>query len=283
MVVGHEAPRAFRGAFRRDVGHECSGPGPLPQGSRVGSRPSSRACQMSRSLSSSEPGRGARAAVAGASYRLPISGHERTSRTASSPGDDGDDGSDRRRPEPPGEARVARHDRTPRPRRRVPCRAGSRARRRPSRRGRRPPAGRAPRRHVVRRPGSRAARPRPRAARSWPPRRGGTSCPGRGRSARRRRCRRRSTRTRAWRSPPPPAPRNPARAARPGRRSGRTAPGRPPQASPASRTSSSKQVSAPVWQAGPVWSTRSRTVSPSQSSRTSTTRWVCPEVSPLTQ
>ena len=38
--------------------------------------------------------------------------------------------------------------------------------------------------------------------------------------------------------------------------------------------SSSKQVCAPVWHAGPTWSTRSRTVSPSQSRRTSRTVWV---------
>ena len=42
-------------------------------------------------------------------------------------------------------------------------------------------------------------------------------------------------------------------------------------------------VRAPVWQAGPSWSTLTSTVSPSQSRRTSTTccRW--PDVSPLTQ
>ncbi len=47
--------------------------------------------------------------------------------------------------------------------------------------------------------------------------------------------------------------------------------------------SSSKQLVVPVWQAGPVWSTSSRTVSPSQSSRTSRTHCALPEVSPLTQ
>ena len=44
-----------------------------------------------------------------------------------------------------------------------------------------------------------------------------------------------------------------------------------------------EQVGVPVWQAGPVWSTRTSSVSPSQSSRTSRTRWVWPEVSPFTQ
>ena len=38
-----------------------------------------------------------------------------------------------------------------------------------------------------------------------------------------------------------------------------------------------------MWQAGPSWSTVTSSVSPSQSSRTSTTRWRWPEVSPLTQ
>ena len=44
-----------------------------------------------------------------------------------------------------------------------------------------------------------------------------------------------------------------------------------------------KQVRVPVWQAGPVWSTCSRTVSPSQSTATETTAWRWPDVSPLTQ
>ena len=44
-----------------------------------------------------------------------------------------------------------------------------------------------------------------------------------------------------------------------------------------------KQVREPVWQAGPVWRTRYRTASPSQSSRTSATSWVWPEVSPFRQ
>ena len=47
--------------------------------------------------------------------------------------------------------------------------------------------------------------------------------------------------------------------------------------------SASKQVVSPVWQAGPVWSTSTSSVSPSQSSRTSRTAWVWPDVSPLTQ
>ena len=43
--------------------------------------------------------------------------------------------------------------------------------------------------------------------------------------------------------------------------------------SAASSTSASKQVRAPVWQAGPTWSTMTSRVSPSQSSRTSLTCW----------
>src|SRR5690606_41896462 len=49
-----------------------------------------------------------------------------------------------------------------------------------------------------------------------------------------------------------------------------------------SNTSESKHVRVPVWQAGPVWSTRSNTVSASQSSRTSRTCCVWPDVAPLT-
>ena len=59
--------------------------------------------------------------------------------------------------------------------------------------------------------------------------------------------------------------------------------GREPYRCSASRMSSSKQVRAPVWQAAPVWSTRTRTVSPSQSRATDLTCWMWPEVSPLTQ
>src|SRR5699024_2370235 len=47
-------------------------------------------------------------------------------------------------------------------------------------------------------------------------------------------------------------------------------------------TSASKQVSVPVWQAGPVWSTVNSTASPSQSSWTRCTCWVLPDSSPLT-
>ena len=39
----------------------------------------------------------------------------------------------------------------------------------------------------------------------------------------------------------------------------------------------------PVWQAGPVWSTSTRSVSASQSARTSRTRCRHPEVSPFFQ
>src|SRR3546814_9247970 len=42
-----------------------------------------------------------------------------------------------------------------------------------------------------------------------------------------------------------------------------------------------KQARRPVWQATPCWSTPSSRVSPSQSTRSSTSRWVWPEVSPL--
>lgn len=42
-----------------------------------------------------------------------------------------------------------------------------------------------------------------------------------------------------------------------------------------------KQVRVPVWQAGPVWSTVSSRVSPSQSAWTARTRCRWPEVSPL--
>ena len=41
----------------------------------------------------------------------------------------------------------------------------------------------------------------------------------------------------------------------------------------------SKQVRSPVWQATPTWWTRTSTVSPSQSNRTSCTSWVLPLVS----
>ena len=41
-----------------------------------------------------------------------------------------------------------------------------------------------------------------------------------------------------------------------------------------------KQEGAPVWQAGPVWSTLNNSVSPSQSSQASTTRCMWPDVSP---
>jgi hypothetical protein len=44
-----------------------------------------------------------------------------------------------------------------------------------------------------------------------------------------------------------------------------------------------KQLRSPVWQAGPSWSTRTSSASPSQSSRTSRTHWRCPDVSPFTQ
>src|SRR5690606_32476090 len=42
-----------------------------------------------------------------------------------------------------------------------------------------------------------------------------------------------------------------------------------------------KQVRVPVWQAGPVCSTPSSTVSPSQSIETDTTAWWWPELSPF--
>ncbi len=45
----------------------------------------------------------------------------------------------------------------------------------------------------------------------------------------------------------------------------------------------SKQVRSPVWQATPTWWTRTSTVSPSQSNRTSRTSWVLPLLSPFTQ
>src|SRR5699024_1734948 len=54
------------------------------------------------------------------------------------------------------------------------------------------------------------------------------------------------------------------------------------QSSPRS-VSVSKQLKVPLWHAAPVWSTRSRTVSPSQSISTARTCCTCPEVSPLTQ
>jgi hypothetical protein len=54
-------------------------------------------------------------------------------------------------------------------------------------------------------------------------------------------------------------------------------------AQPSGRAPASKQVRSPVWQAAPVWSTRTSTVSPSQSSATERTCWTWPEVSPLTQ
>ena len=44
-----------------------------------------------------------------------------------------------------------------------------------------------------------------------------------------------------------------------------------------------KQLGAPVWQAGPSWSTFKSTTSPSQSTRASTSRWVWPLVSPFLQ
>jgi len=46
---------------------------------------------------------------------------------------------------------------------------------------------------------------------------------------------------------------------------------------------SSKHVLVPVWHAAPFWSTSTSRVSPSQSRRTSTTRWVLPDVAPFTQ
>src|SRR4051812_25959818 len=83
---------------------------------------------------------------------------------------------------------------------------------------------------------------------------------------------------------PPPGPIRRGR----GGRWGRTAGGRQPcpASEPASAShsrSASKQVRAPVWHAGPSWSTWSSTVSPSQSRRTALTHWRWPEVSPLTQ
>src|SRR4029453_14728608 len=45
----------------------------------------------------------------------------------------------------------------------------------------------------------------------------------------------------------------------------------------------SKQVRVPVWQAAPIWSTRIRRASPSQSRATDFTNCTCPEVSPLRQ
>src|SRR4051794_20172800 len=50
-----------------------------------------------------------------------------------------------------------------------------------------------------------------------------------------------------------------------------------------SRTSASKHVRSPVWQAAPSWSTRTSTVSPSQSRATDLTHCWWPLVSPLTQ
>ena len=65
-----------------------------------------------------------------------------------------------------------------------------------------------------------------------------------------------------------------------------TDPGGTPESAPPSaalRTSASKQVRAPVWQAAPTWSTLTSTVSASQSRATDLTHWKWPEVSPLTQ
>ena len=56
-----------------------------------------------------------------------------------------------------------------------------------------------------------------------------------------------------------------------------------PSDPPSGATAVEKQVRAPVWQAGPVCSTRYRTASPSQSSRISRTACTWPEVSPLRQ
>ena len=47
--------------------------------------------------------------------------------------------------------------------------------------------------------------------------------------------------------------------------------------------SASKQVRSPVWQAPPVWSTFTSTVSPSQSSATALTCCTWPDVPPFTQ
>ena len=51
----------------------------------------------------------------------------------------------------------------------------------------------------------------------------------------------------------------------------------------APRSSASKQVRSPVWQAAPTWSTRTSRASPSQSRATDRTCWTWPEVSPLRQ
>ena len=48
-----------------------------------------------------------------------------------------------------------------------------------------------------------------------------------------------------------------------------------------SRMARKKQLWRPVWQATPFWSTRTSSVSPSQSIRRSTRVWMWPDVSPL--
>lgn len=54
-------------------------------------------------------------------------------------------------------------------------------------------------------------------------------------------------------------------------------------AASASKRPAPKQVSSPVWQAGPAFSTRASTASPSQSALSDTTRCTFPLVAPLCQ
>src|SRR6185312_6185308 len=56
-----------------------------------------------------------------------------------------------------------------------------------------------------------------------------------------------------------------------------------PHAATSAESGRWKHERSPVWQAGPSWSTRTSSASPSQSSRTSRTHCRCPEVSPFTQ